>query len=99
VSPNKGRSRAGCRWRIPRWKLLRSALVAIRLAVSSAPLLIVGQLLVAIAAALPVVTAWLTKLLIDTLVGGGPGELWSGHTAGLALSRVRLLGRARFLRV
>jgi hypothetical protein len=51
--------------------MMATGLAAVRLALRSAPLLIVGQLLVAVATtALPVLTAWLTKLVIDALVGG-----------------------------
>jgi ATP-binding cassette subfamily B protein len=53
-----------------------TVLAAIRLALRSAPLLIVGELLMAVLTAVfPVVTAWLTKLVIDALVKGGPGGL------------------------
>ncbi|MFG6194313.1 ABC transporter ATP-binding protein [Nonomuraea sp. JJY05] len=49
---------------------------AIRLALRSAPRLMVGQLLVAVlTAVLPVVAAWLTKLVIDALAQGGSGGL------------------------
>ena len=59
-----------------RWKMVGTALAATRLALRAAPLLIVGQLLVALAVAvLPVLTAWFTKLVIDALVGGAPGGL------------------------
>jgi ATP-binding cassette subfamily B protein len=59
-----------------RWAVLATALAAVRLALRSAPVLTVAQALSAmLSAVLPVVTAWLTKLVIDALVGGAPGGL------------------------
>src|SRR5687767_10854347 len=56
--------------------MLATALAAARLAMRSAPVLLVAQMAVAVAmATLPVLTAWLTKLVIDTLVGGAAGGL------------------------
>jgi ATP-binding cassette, subfamily B, bacterial len=87
-----------------RRKLLGNARVATRLALRSAPLLIIGQMLVALAAAaLPVVTAWLTKLVIDALVGGAPGGLepllWlAGGLMGAGLMMGLLPRTSMFLR-
>jgi ATP-binding cassette subfamily B protein len=64
------------RWGMRRWTVMATGLAAVRLALGSAPLLIVGRLLVAVAvAALPVLTAWLTKLVIDRLLDGGSAGL------------------------
>jgi ATP-binding cassette, subfamily B, bacterial len=72
----KGRDSPTAR-RVPRWwTALSSVQAAVALALSSAPLLVLGQLLAAVvSAALPVLTAWLTKLVIDSLTGGAPGGL------------------------
>src|SRR6186713_1530817 len=56
--------------------MAHTARAATRTAVQAAPSLIIGQVLVAVvSAALPVLTAWLTKLVIDALVGGAPGGM------------------------
>lgn len=84
-------------------KMLGSGLAAARLALRSAPVLIVGQLVAAIAtAALPVLTAWLTKLVIDALVGrsadGVEPLLWlAGGLVGVGLLLVMLPRLSMFL--
>jgi len=84
--------------------MLGSALAAVRLALRAAPLLIVGQLLAAlVVAALPVLTAWLTKLVIDALVGGAPARLeallWlAGGLVGAGLLMALLPRVSMFLR-
>lgn len=72
---------------------MATGLAAVRLALRSAPLLIVGQLLVAVATtALPVLTAWLTKLVIDALVGGlREWKFWNHVRTGSALVAAALL--------
>jgi ATP-binding cassette, subfamily B, bacterial len=87
------------RWRMWRRPMVTTGLAAVRLALRSAPLLIVGQLLVAVAvAALPVLTAWLTKLVIDALVGGAAAGLepllWLAGGLMAAGLMVALLPRA-----
>lgn len=52
------------------WKIAATGLAAVRLAMRSAAPMLVAQMVVGAAtAALPVLTAWLTKLVIDSLVG------------------------------
>jgi ATP-binding cassette, subfamily B, bacterial len=83
--------------------MLGSGLAAARLALRSAPFLIVGQLVAAVgSAALPVLTAWLTKLVIDALVGGAAGGveplLWfAGGLVGAGLLMALLPRVSRFL--
>ncbi|MGI5128052.1 ABC transporter ATP-binding protein [Pseudonocardia sp. CA-107938] len=84
--------------------VLGGALGAGRLALRAAPLLIVGQVLVALTtAALPVLVAWLTKLVIDALVNGAPDGLepllWlAGGLVGAGLLVALLPRVAMFLR-
>lgn len=64
------------RWSTTGKSLARTAGAALRLAWSAAPAGMVAQALLALAtAALPVLVAWLTKLLVDALSGAARGPL------------------------
>jgi ATP-binding cassette subfamily B protein len=59
-----------------RWKVLATGVAAVRLAMGAASFLLIVQSVVAVAAAaLPVLAAWLTKLVIDSLNGGAHAGL------------------------
>ncbi|WP_281176415.1 ABC transporter ATP-binding protein [Pseudonocardia acaciae] len=64
------------RWAEAGLTLSRTAREAVRLAWSAAPVAVVGTGLLALGtAALPVLVAWLTKLVVDALTGTAPASL------------------------
>lgn len=83
--------------------MVGAGLAAARLAFRSAPVLLVAQMVIAVAmAVLPVLTAWLTKVVIDALVGGMAGGLepllWSaGGLMGAGLLMASLPRVTSFL--